>query len=125
MDFPFNHMTFISDQYQLVDKFEDKEECKNLIMSFHVVFRKKEEEIWSLVKIVMVLGIRKDRLFEGLLQNFCLHVVRANNMTSYFSVADFPLMNLNDLITVAKVLKGVDASKLQVTSKKDFLDRIC
>lgn len=118
-------MTFISDQYQLVDKFEDKEECKNLIMSFHVVFRKKEEEIWSLVKIVMVLGIRKDRLFEGLLQNFCLHVVRANNMTSYFSVADFPLMNLNDLITVAKVLKGVDASKLQVTSKKDFLDRIC
>ena len=121
LHFPINHMTFISAQYQLIDKFEDREEFKKLKMRFHVVLRKKEEEIWSLVKIVKVLGITKDQLFKGLLQNFCFHVVRANNVAYYFTVADFPLMNLNDLICVSKNLSGVDASKLQVTSKEYFL----
>lgn len=30
-------------------------------------------------------------------------------------------MNLNDLIGVAKILKGVDTSKLHITDKEDFL----
>ena len=38
-----------------------------------------------------------------------------------FSVVDFPLMNLNDLINVVKILSTVDVSKLQVNNKDDFL----
>lgn len=70
LDFPINHMMFISSQYQLVDKFDDKEEYKRLKLRFHVVLGMKEEEVWSLVKIVKVLNISKDTLFERLLQNF-------------------------------------------------------
>ena len=36
-------------------------------------------------------------------------------------MADFPLMNIHDLICVARIMKGTDFSKLQLTSKKDFL----
>lgn len=36
-------------------------------------------------------------------------------------MADSPLMNLNNLINVAKILSDVDVSKLQVNSKEDFL----
>ena len=54
----------------LVDKFEDKEEYKKLKLRFHVVLGKKDEEVWSLLKIVKVLIVSKDKLFEGLLQNF-------------------------------------------------------
>ncbi|KAL7610282.1 hypothetical protein Lser_V15G13610 [Lactuca serriola] len=51
-------------------------------------------------------------------QNFCYHVVRANNVSGDFLVADFPLMNLNDLIQVALILKDMDASQLQGTDKE-------
>ncbi|CAI9290472.1 unnamed protein product [Lactuca saligna] len=61
---------------------------------FHVVLGKKEEEIWSLVKIVRVLGITKDVLFEGMLQNYRYHAVQANN--------------------------SVDLTKLQLKNKEDF-----
>lgn len=36
-------------------------------------------------------------------------------------MADFLLMNLHDLIYVAKILKGSNVSKLQLTSKEYFL----
>ena len=112
---------FISAQYQLVDKFEDKDEYKRLKLRFHAMLGKKEEEVWSLVKIVKVLNISKDTLFEGLLQNFRYYVVRANNVAFDFSMEDFTLMNLNELISVAKILSSVDVSKLQMTKKIDFL----
>lgn len=63
-------MMFMATQYQIVDKFVDKEEYKRLKIRFHVVLGKREEEIWSLVKIVRVIHINKDVLFEGVLQNF-------------------------------------------------------
>lgn len=69
LDFPINHMMFISASYQLVDKFEDKEEYMKLKLRFHVVIGNKEEEVWSLIKIVKVLNISKETLFEGMLQN--------------------------------------------------------
>ena len=56
-------MMFISAQYQIVDKFEDKEEYKRLKLRFHAVIGKREEDIWSLVKIVNVLNILKDVFF--------------------------------------------------------------
>ena len=48
-------------------------------------------------------------------------MVRANNATFDYSIVDFPLMNLHDLITVAKILKDIGESKLQGTSKEDYL----
>lgn len=122
LDLPINHMMFVSAQYQLVDKFDDKEEYKKLKLRLHTVLGKKEEEVWSLVKIVKVLNISKDALFEGLLQNFQYYVVRANNVACDFSMVDFPLMNLNDLSNVAKILSDIDVSKLQMTSKRRFFD---
>ena len=42
LDFPINHMMFISSQYQLVDKFDDKEEYNRLKLRFYAVLGKKE-----------------------------------------------------------------------------------
>ena len=48
-------------------------------------------------------------------------MVKANNNTFDFSIANFPIMNVNKLITVAKILNGIDESKLQGTNKEDYL----
>ena len=53
--------------------------------------------------------------------NYRYHAVRTNNVAFDFSVADFPLMNVYDLISVARILKGTDASKLHLINKEDFL----
>ena len=42
LDFPINHMLFVSAQYQIVDKFEDKDEYKKLKIRFHVVVGKSK-----------------------------------------------------------------------------------
>ena len=46
-------------------------------MCFHAVLGKNEEEVWSLVKIVKLILIAPDSLFEGVLHNFRYNVVRA------------------------------------------------
>lgn len=60
---------------------------------------KSGEEVWSLIKIVRVISIVLDVLFDRLMQNFCYYVVRANNVAFDFTITNFPLMNLYDLIT--------------------------
>lgn len=112
-------MTFISAQYQLIDIFEDKEEFKMLKMRFHDVLGKKKEEIWSLVYFFKVLGITKDQLFEGLLKNFLFHIVCANNVACDFTMADFRLINLNDLIYVAKGRRKRFSKRID-SNHKDF-----
>ena len=77
---------------------------------------KREEEIWSLVKKIRVLNIYKDVLFEGVSKNYRFQVIRANNVAVDFSMADFSLMNSNDLIYVATILKGTNVLKLQLSS---------
>ena len=86
-------------------------------LRFHAVVGKDQEDVWSLVKIKRVLSITKDVMFEDMIHNFRYHVFRANNVSCDISVADFPLMNLNDLIQVALILKDMDASQLQATDK--------
>ena len=104
-----------------MDRFDDKDEYKRLKMRFHAGVGKKEEEVWSLVKIVKVMNISRENLFKGLPQNFCYFVVRANNVAFDFSLDDFHLMNIHDLICAARNLKGIDVSKIQLTRKEDFL----
>lgn len=84
-----------------------------LKLRFHIVLGKRKEDIWSLVKIVRVLNILNDVLFEGLLQKYQFYVVRTNNVACDFSVIDFPLINMNDLINVSNILTTVDASKIK------------
>lgn len=50
----------------------------------------------------------RDSIFEGLLQNLRYVVVRANNVVFEFTITDFLLMNLNDLIAVKKILGFID-----------------
>ena len=52
-------------------------------------------------------------MFENMLQNFRYFVVRADNKPFDFTIADFPLMNLNDLIQVASILKDMQENKLK------------
>ena len=52
LDFPINTMMFMAAQYQIANKFEDKEEYKRMKIRFHAVLGKREEKIWSLAKIV-------------------------------------------------------------------------
>ena len=117
LDFHINKMMYLSSQYQIVDKFDDREEFKKLMFRFHAVLGKEEEEVWSLVKTVRVLNICKDVLFEGVLQNICYHVIAANNTKFTFTVANFPLMNLNGLISVTNILMVNNETKLQSTRK--------
>ena len=48
-----------------------------------------------------------------MLQNFRYFVVRVDNKAFDFTIADFPLMNLNDLIQVAFILKDMEENKLK------------
>lgn len=76
LDFPINNMLFTSSQFKIRDKFNDMEEFKKLKIRFNAILGKYEDEVWSSVKIVKVMTITRDNLFEGLLQNFLYIVVR-------------------------------------------------
>lgn len=52
-----------------------------------------------------------------MLQSYRFHVVEENNVTSEFSIANFHLTNLHDLLVLALIMKSVDLPKLQVTNK--------
>lgn len=86
LDFRINHMMFVDDQFEVAEKYKDKIEFKCMKFHFHAVLGKREEEVWSLIKIVRVLNISKDVLFEGMLQNYGYHAVRANNVGFDFTL---------------------------------------
>lgn len=70
-------MLFTSSQFNFADNLNDKDKYKKLKIIFHAVLGKTEDEVWSLVKIVNVMTIMPDVLFEGLLQKFRYVAVRA------------------------------------------------
>lgn len=70
LDFPIGHMLFTSPQFTVLDNFKDKNEYRKLKIRFHAILLKNKDEVWLLVKIVRVVRIPRDTLFEGLLQNF-------------------------------------------------------
>lgn len=47
-------------------------------------------------------------MFEGIIPNYRYKVIRSNNTPYEFTIVDFPLMNLNDLITQAKIMGYLD-----------------
>lgn len=60
-------------------------------------------------------------LFEGLLQNFRYLVLSSNNVAFKFTIKYFPLMNVNDLITVSKILCHIDYSKVAEENRDAFI----
>lgn len=58
---------FIFAQFKLADNLHEDEAFKYVKMRFHTVLGKKEEEIWSLKKIVKLVSISNDDVFENLL----------------------------------------------------------
>lgn len=90
-------------------------------MRVHVVVRKREEEIWSFLRIIKMMWISQENFFESILQNLYYVVVRANNVVCDFSVAYFPLIKLNGLVTVTSILSNVDVTKLPMNNKDDFI----
>lgn len=88
-------------------------------MIFHAILRQNKEVVCSLKKINKLLSISKDVLFEERLQNYQYKVIRAGNSVCKLTIADFPLMNLNNLITLAYMIKSLDDK--YVTEKKRFI----
>ena len=70
LDFLINEMMFITAQYKISEKFENADEYTYMKIRFHAVLAKDQEEVWSLMKIKKVLTIKKDEMFENMLQNF-------------------------------------------------------
>lgn len=105
LEFSFNHAMFIFPQFKLADNFQDDEALKSFKMKFHIVLRKKEEEIWSMKKTMRLISISKDAEFEILLQNHRYKVIKADNSVCGFTIVDFTLMNLNDVITLASLVE--------------------
>lgn len=110
---------FIFAQFKITKKYNDPKEFKKLKIHFHEVLGKKQEDVWSLVKIVKIISITLDTLFEGVLQNYRYSVVRANNVLFDFTIGDFPLINLNDLITITKIMGNIH--KHQVQDKPSYI----
>lgn len=100
-------------QFKLAENYQDSEEYKSMKIRFHVVLEYKEEEVWSLVKIIKLVSITPDVIFEGVVQNYRYKVVRANYTLYKFTIVDFPLMNLNDLITVTKIMGDMNNDRVQ------------
>ncbi|KAL7586161.1 hypothetical protein Lser_V15G40639 [Lactuca serriola] len=113
LDFPINEMLFITAQYKISEKFDNPDDYTHMKIRFHAILAKNPDEVWSLMKIKKVLTIKKDVLFEDMLQNFQYFVIRADDKQYDFTIADFPLMNCNDLIQVALILKHMEENKLK------------
>ncbi|KAL7607644.1 hypothetical protein Lser_V15G16187 [Lactuca serriola] len=113
LDFPINEMLFITAQYKISEKFDNPDDYTHMKIRFHVVLAKNPDEVWSLMKIKKVLTIKKDVMFEDMLLNFRYFVIRADNKQYDFTIDDFPLMNCNDLIQVALILKNMEENKLK------------
>ncbi|KAL7609165.1 hypothetical protein Lser_V15G10960 [Lactuca serriola] len=113
LDFPINEMLFINAQYKISEKFDNPDDYTHMKIRFHAVLGKNPDEVWSLMKIKKVVTIKKDVLFEEMLQNFRYFVIRADNKQYDFTVAEFPLMNCNDLIQVALILKHMEENNLK------------
>lgn len=81
---------FVFPRFKLVENYTNKDEFKIMKICFHDVLGKNKEKVWSLVKIINLVSITPDALFEGVLQNIRYNVVREDNVILDFTIADFP-----------------------------------
>lgn len=116
-----NHLMFSFTQFKFDGNFKDQDEYKKLKVCFHALHGKSGEELCSLVKILKVLLVVPDVLFEGLMHNFHYNVVRANSVVFEFTISNFTLKNLKDLIIISMILCDVDSSQLPEESWNSFI----
>lgn len=120
-DFPKNHPILTFTQFKLAKNFKDKDEYTRLKIHFQAVLGKSKEEAWSLVNIFRVMWIVSNVFFKLFLHNFCYLVLWENNVAFELTIANFPLMNQNDLNTVSNFLCNVDASKVAEENRNVFV----
>lgn len=104
---------FTFTQFKLADNFSDTEEFKRMKIRFHFALFKKEEDVWSLVKYVKLISITTDSMFKGVLQNNRYIDVREYSVLFDFTSDEFPLMNLNDLITIMKIMGNLGNNEVK------------
>lgn len=67
------------------------------------------------MKIIKLVSITPNVLFEGVWQNVRFNVLRVNNVLFDLTIADFPIMNVNNIITTTKHMG--DLIKSQIPNK--------
>ncbi|CAI9303307.1 unnamed protein product [Lactuca saligna] len=91
-------------------------EIKSVAKERHIVFvevvKKVKEDVNSKIKLIRVDMTHEvwklDHDYSNLTtKNYRFPATQANNVAFDFSLEDTPLMNINDLIGVARILKGV------------------
>ncbi|CAI9263004.1 unnamed protein product [Lactuca saligna] len=115
-----NQLDFPMNQFRSEVKCKDVDEGKKMKIRFHAVLGKAPEEVWSLEKIKKVNSIKRDVIFENVIQNIKYSVIRSSGKTCDFTIVDFLLMNLYNLIEVALLLKDKSFSFLQDTEPDVF-----
>lgn len=79
---------------------------------------KTEDEVRSPKKIINLVSISKDVIFEDTIPNNLYKVIRLDNTPFDFTISDFPLMNLNDLITLAKIVGDINDDQLEYKARE-------
>lgn len=64
LDFPVNHAMYTFDQLKLGKNFKHTDELKKMKIHFRAILCKKEEDIRSSLKIVKIISITPDAMFE-------------------------------------------------------------
>ncbi|KAI3767968.1 hypothetical protein L2E82_18397 [Cichorium intybus] len=118
LDLPYNPKTFAFLQFERhVPKEKEKlTEFKVRKITFHTKYIQAPAYVWSVKKIVKIISIKKGEEYVGF-QNLNFFVLRGvNEEESKFTIADFPIMNPSDFISLLDILK-FSAGKEQIVDK--------
>lgn len=109
LHFPINPLMCAFPKYKLPNNFEEHKAYKSIEIIFPANLG-KNEEVWFVKKIVKILSITKEFLFDNLEQSYCYKVLRAGNKECDYITIDFPLMNEIDFIIPIPILAKLDKS---------------
>ncbi|KAI3494510.1 hypothetical protein L1887_40759 [Cichorium endivia] len=106
LDLPYNPKTFAFLQFERRVAADKLPEFKARKVAFHAKFIQAPNYVWSEKKIVKIISIKRGEEFVGF-QNLNFFVLRGRNEEeSRFSIADFPIMNPSDFISLLDILKN-------------------
>lgn len=99
-------------QFNLPHNFAETPAHKHIKIRFHSNHAQEEDKVWSLNKIVKLLNISKDMMFENAFQNIRFKVVRGEQVSYEFTVADFTLMNPHDFVVLVQILSKTNTKEV-------------
>ncbi|KAI3493176.1 hypothetical protein L1887_42166 [Cichorium endivia] len=106
LDLPYNPKTFAFLQFERRVPQDKLPEFKARKVAFHAKFIQAPNYVWSDKKIVKIISIKKGEEFVGFqnLNFFCLW--GSNEEEFRFTIADFPIMNPSDIISLLDILRN-------------------